>query len=64
MGSQRRHIRKLTPFGTWEIPINFNLTPTGGKCSANCHIPKEYDRENPVKLMIDEEEKNLEVVKK
>ncbi len=64
MGSQRRHIRKLTPFGTWEIPINFTLTPTGGKCSANCHIPKEYDRENPVKLMIDEEEKNLEMVKK
>ena len=64
MGSQRRHIRKLTPFGTWEIPINFTLTPTGGKCSANCHIPKEYDRENPVKLMIDEEEIKLEVVKK
>ena len=64
MGSQRRHIRKLTPFGTWEIPINFTLTPTGGKCSANCHIPKEYDRENPVKLMIDDEEKNLEMVRK
>jgi len=64
MGSQRRHIRKLTPFGTWEIPINFTLTDTGGKCSANCHIPKEYDRENPVKLMIDEEEIKLEVVKK
>jgi len=64
MGSQRRHIRKLTPFGTWEIPINFTLTSTGGKCSANCHIPKEYDRESPVKLMIDEEEKNLEMVKK
>ena len=64
MGSQRRHIRKLTPFGTWEIPINFTLTETGGKCSANCHIPKEYDRETPVKLMIDEEEKKLEVVKK
>jgi predicted CXXCH cytochrome family protein len=64
MGSQRRHIRKLTPFGTWEIPINFTLTDTGGKCSANCHIPKEYDRETPVKLMIDEEEKKLEMVKK
>jgi predicted CXXCH cytochrome family protein len=64
MGSQRRHIRKLTPFGTWEIPINFTLTETGGRCSANCHIPKEYDRKNPVKLMIDEEEKKLEVVKK
>jgi predicted CXXCH cytochrome family protein len=64
MGSQRRHIRKLSPFGTWEIPINFTLTPTGGKCSANCHIPKEYDREKPVKLMIDEEERNLEMVKK
>ena len=64
MSSQRRHIRQLTPFGTWEIPIKFTLTETGGKCSANCHIPKEYDRENPVKLMIDEEEKNLEMVKK
>jgi len=64
MGSQRRHIRKVTPFGTWEIPINFTLTDTGGKCSANCHIPKAYDRENPVELMIDEEEKKLEVVRK
>jgi len=62
VGSQRRHIRKLTPFGTWQIPINFTLTPTGGKCSANCHLPKGYDRENPVKLLIDEEETKLEVV--
>ena len=62
VGSQVRHIRKFTPFGRWEIPVNFVQTPTGGKCSANCHIPKEYDRENPVKLMIDEEEKKLEVV--
>lgn len=64
VGSQVRHIRTLTPFGRWEIPVNFAQTPTGGKCSANCHIPKAYDRENPVKLMIDEEEKKLEVVKK
>jgi predicted CXXCH cytochrome family protein len=64
MSSQRRHIRTFTPFGRWEIPINFAQTPTGGKCSANCHILKAYDRKNPVKLMIDEEEKQLEVVKK
>jgi len=56
MGSQIRHIRKSTPFGRWEIPIVFQATPTGGKCSANCHVPKEYDRENPVELLIDREE--------
>ena len=56
MGSQMRHIRKSTPFGRWEIPIHFTRTPTGGKCSASCHVAKEYDRKNPVKLLIDKEE--------
>lgn len=64
MGSQMRHIRKSTPFGKWEIPINFTRTSTGGKCSANCHVPKEYDREEPVKLLIDEEEEKLVVGEK
>jgi predicted CXXCH cytochrome family protein len=64
MGSQMRHIRKSTPFGNWEIPINFIRTSTGGKCSANCHVPKEYDREEPFKLLIDEEEEKLVVGKK
>ena len=64
MGSQIRHIRKSTPFGKWEIPINFTRTPTGGKCSANCHVSKEYDRKKPVKLLIDEEEEKFVVKKK
>ena len=64
MGSQIRHIRKSTPFGKWEIPINFTRTATGGKCSANCHVPKKYDRKKPVKLLIDAEEEKLVVGKK
>lgn len=64
MGSQMRHIRKSTPFGRWEIPINFTCTLTGGKCLASCHVAKEYDRKNPVKLLIDEEEKKSVVGKK
>jgi predicted CXXCH cytochrome family protein len=42
-----RHIRKETPFGKWDIPIEFNQTKTGGSCSPGCHKPYSYDRVNP-----------------
>ncbi len=36
------------PFGSWEIPINFAITPTGGSCSPGCHTERKYDRFEPV----------------
>ena len=38
------HITESVPFGTWELPVNFFATPTGGSCAPGCHKPKEYSR--------------------
>jgi hypothetical protein len=32
----------------WELPVGFTKTTTGGNCKSGCHLPKDYDRENPV----------------
>jgi len=42
-----KHIREETPFGKWDIPIEFEITKTGGSCSPGCHKPYKYDRINP-----------------
>lgn len=33
-----------TPFGAWQIPVNFRKTPTGGSCAPGCHRATPYDR--------------------
>lgn len=43
-----KEIRESVPYGMWEMPINFNKTETGGSCTPGCHLPKDYDRMNPV----------------
>ena len=35
---------KTEGFGTWEIPIRFEATATGGGCSVGCHRTLRYDR--------------------
>ena len=48
-GSDRPlHITEGVPFGSWEIPINFEKTASGGSCSPGCHVEKAYDRITPV----------------
>ncbi len=42
--NEPRHLRKVVPYGDWEIPIQFNKTETGGGCSPGCHNPRTYDR--------------------
>ncbi len=39
------HIRDAVPFGDkgWMLELNYQQTPTGGRCSPGCHGPKEYD---------------------
>lgn len=47
---QQRLIKEHIPgFGTWEIPIRYTKTETGGTCVVGCHKPKTYDRVRPVK---------------
>lgn len=35
-------------FGEWALPINFTISPSGGKCAPGCHQVFNYDREKPV----------------
>lgn len=35
---------KANGFGTWNIPIKFTATETGGGCSVGCHRTLSYDR--------------------
>ncbi len=41
-----RHMASEVPFegGGWPMPIRFEPTPTGGRCSPGCHEKKEYRR--------------------
>jgi predicted CXXCH cytochrome family protein len=32
-------------FGDWKIPLNFEITSTGGSCAPGCHRKFKYDRE-------------------
>ena len=40
------HIRDKVPYGAggWEIEINFEAAPEGGRCAPGCHEPKTYNR--------------------
>jgi predicted CXXCH cytochrome family protein len=40
------HIREKVPFGTggWEMEINFEVQPDGGRCAPGCHEEKSYRR--------------------
>ncbi len=39
-----RHIRESVPFGQWMLPIRFESSANGGKCSPGCHAPLSYSR--------------------
>lgn len=38
------HIRDTVPFGSWQLPINFEPREDGGSCSPGCHKLKIYTR--------------------
>ena len=39
-----RHIRDTVPYGSWELPINFEKSENGGSCQPGCHVSVTYDR--------------------
>ncbi len=41
-----KHIREAVPFGSWDMPVEFQKTETGGSCTSGCHQEKKYDRVN------------------
>ncbi|MFQ5653867.1 MAG: cytochrome c3 family protein [Planctomycetota bacterium] len=40
------HVRERVPFGSggWQIEINFESRPDGGRCAPGCHRASEYKR--------------------
>lgn len=44
-----KHIRGSVPFGTWDLPVNYQKTETGGSCTPGCHKTRKYDRVKKVK---------------
>jgi predicted CXXCH cytochrome family protein len=47
-GDETGLIRRTgSPFGDWEIPVNFNSAATGGSCAPGCHASVRYDRSRP-----------------
>jgi predicted CXXCH cytochrome family protein len=40
-------VRESVKYGSWELPINFKPTATGGSCASGCHQPLRYDRLSP-----------------
>ena len=37
-------LRKTTPFGKWQMPIDWTPDEDGGKCAPGCHEPAYYNR--------------------
>lgn len=51
-----KHVRVSVPFGSgsWELPVDFDKTATGGGCRPGCHRSYKYDRVNPVAYEVPE----------
>jgi predicted CXXCH cytochrome family protein len=47
-GMGARGVRHRVRFGTWEMPIRFSKTETGGTCFPGCHPLYGYDRARPI----------------
>jgi predicted CXXCH cytochrome family protein len=43
------HVAESVPFegSSWALPINFQITETGGSCAPGCHAPMSYQRPAP-----------------
>ncbi len=42
--NQPKLIRNTVKFGSWEMPLEFNKTETGGSCASACHGTYRYDQ--------------------
>jgi predicted CXXCH cytochrome family protein len=45
-GNQPRLVVKTVRYqgSEWSMPMNFEITTTGGSCAPACHVPLQYDR--------------------
>lgn len=49
-----KHLRESVPFGEWQLPVGFQQTSDGGRCTPGCHLPKQYSRIKPAIRQITE----------
>lgn len=47
-GPNPMQVRESVPYGSWNMPVSFTPTTTGGTCEAGCHRELAYDRQKPV----------------
>jgi predicted CXXCH cytochrome family protein len=47
-GTKPKRMKDFVPYGSWMYPVNFELTPDGGKCAPGCHLPRGYDRKQAI----------------
>jgi predicted CXXCH cytochrome family protein len=45
-GTLEKLVADKVLFGNWNMPLNFQKSETGGKCSPGCHASQQYDRKN------------------
>ncbi|MBI2967806.1 MAG: hypothetical protein HYY40_08335 [Bacteroidetes bacterium] len=44
-GSLNDHlIKEKTKFGSWEMPMNYKSSESGGSCLPGCHVERKYER--------------------
>ena len=62
--NNERHIRESVPYGSWDLPIGFDKTETGGTCAPGCHVKKDYDRVKAVDYTVRKKPANAKAPEK
>lgn len=45
-------VRDIIKYGTWQMPVRYKKSPTGGSCYPGCHPNYGYDRNQPIKNVL------------
>jgi predicted CXXCH cytochrome family protein len=45
--SAPKHMRESVPFGQWSLPVGYQQSADGGRCTPGCHLPMDYSRKQP-----------------
>jgi len=53
-GNRAGLVADTVPFGTWDLPLNYQKSATGGTCTPGCHAPARYDRQKPLEPLPDQ----------
>jgi hypothetical protein len=45
-------VQSIVRYGTWQMPVRYQKTPSGGSCYPGCHPTYGYDRDRAMKNVI------------